>query len=351
MNRPRVLFRVDADAKIGAGHLMRCLALAAALRDKGAEATFLSNVGSAALCETLLSGGHLLETCEFQHPDPRDLACLEEMTKARPKFDWLVLDGYAFDPEYQAAARRMVGKLLVIDDMCQWPRYEGDAILNQNAGAERISYPAPTTTRRLLGREYALLRVEFLRAPRMTRPKRGSNKDAMRVLVTLGGAVPVNAAAVILDGLRRVRERKFEVRALTGSIGPDDGAWQELLRSCVSSGNLSLSLDPYVANMSEPMAWADFAVSAGGSTCWELAHMGVPAFIVVLSADQEAVATAMQAAGCGLTLGRYTGLKADDVAATISRTLNQSATLDEMRVAGMRFIDGLGAARAAAMML
>jgi len=31
-----------------------------------------------------------------------------------------------------------------------------------------------------------------------------------------------------------------------------------------------------VNNMSELMSWADIAISAGGSTCWELAYMGLP---------------------------------------------------------------------------
>jgi spore coat polysaccharide biosynthesis predicted glycosyltransferase SpsG len=34
-------------------------------------------------------------------------------------------------------------------------------------------------------------------------------------------------------------------------------------------------------------AWADVAVSAGGSTCWELAFMGAPGLIITVAENQE----------------------------------------------------------------
>jgi len=43
--------------------------------------------------------------------------------------------------------------------------------------------------------------------------------------------------------------------------------------------------------MPELMAWADFAVSAGGSTCWELAFMGLPA-LVLIQAKEPGISSA-----------------------------------------------------------
>lgn len=348
VSRLRVLFRVDADAKIGAGHLMRCLALAAALRDKGAETVFLSNIESAPLRQMVLAGGHALMDCDRRHPDPRDLQSLERAAGAGPKFDWAVLDNYAFDPNYQSAARRMVGKLLVIDDMCQWPRYEADLILNQNAGAEKLEYLTPSESNQLLGHEYVLLRPEFLRSCHDKNPKKLPSKEPTRILITLGGSVPATLAALIVDALCQLKSHRFHARVLTGGTIGDDASWKRLANLGVRSGNVALEPLPFVEDTSEPMSWADLAVTAGGSTCWELAYMGVPAFIVVLSADQDAVAAAMQAADCGLMLGRYPGLKADDVSERIAGTLSQTGKLDEMSKAGIRFIDGLGSARVAA---
>ena len=51
------------------------------------------------------------------------------------------------------------------------------------------------------------------------------------------------------------------------------------------------------------MAWADLAISGAGSTCWELACMGLPAVTLVLAENQRAIAEQLNAAGLVLNLG------------------------------------------------
>ena len=46
-------------------------------------------------------------------------------------------------------------------------------------------------------------------------------------------------------------------------------------------------------NMAELMAWADVAISAAGSTAWELACMGLPAALIVVAENQTGIAAAL----------------------------------------------------------
>ena len=90
----------EAGAHIGVGHLMRCLALAQAWRAKGGCAVFLSHCESDALVQRIKVPGIGYIPLDKPHPAPTDLRqtlnCLREHHA-----DWLVLDGYHFDPDYQ----------------------------------------------------------------------------------------------------------------------------------------------------------------------------------------------------------------------------------------------------------
>jgi RimJ/RimL family protein N-acetyltransferase len=57
--------------------------------------------------------------------------------------------------------------------------------------------------------------------------------------------------------------------------------------------------------MAELMAWADMAISAAGSTCWELAFMGVPIMALILADNQKAVAEGISKEGFAVNLGWY----------------------------------------------
>jgi spore coat polysaccharide biosynthesis predicted glycosyltransferase SpsG len=103
-------------------------------------------------------------------------------------------------------------------------------------------------------------------------------------------------------------------------------------------------MPPDVAGL---MAWTDLAVSAAGSTTWELLHIGVPLVLVTLADNQRAIATSLGHAGLALDLGWHADVTAESIAAAIMALAADGPRRRRMAEQGRLLVDGLGAGRVA----
>jgi spore coat polysaccharide biosynthesis predicted glycosyltransferase SpsG len=128
------------------------------------------------------------------------------------------------------------------------------------------------------------------------------------------------------------------------AIGPANPSRDRLVARAYAVG-LEVVVDP--PNLVALMAEADMAVAAGGTTCWELACLGVPTLVIIIAENQRAVARAIQNVGAAMVIGDSTEFDRDKVAATIEQLANDRTRRKQMSVAGRSLIDGLGANRVA----
>src|SRR3990172_8325090 len=279
---PPLLLRADADVRRGTGHVMRCLALAQVWQTHGGTVVFISRCDSPALRERIVAGGADLVLLA---PDDSIEMDIENtlVQLAQRKDAVLVLDGYHFGFEQQEILRVAGHPLLVIDDTAHLERYRADILLNQNLGASALEYRCDPETTRLLGPAYAMLRPEFVRWRRRFRSVRGV---ARKILVTLGGSDPSNFTVRAIDALAQLSTPGLEVRVV---VGPANPRLAELKARADKFAPRIQILSP-VADMAELMAWADLAVSASGTTSWELACLGLPALTVVMADNQRRIA-------------------------------------------------------------
>lgn len=291
----KLIIRADASTQIGTGHIMRCIALAQAWQERGGDVTFLSHCDSEALHQRINNEGFEFIPIEKPHPDPSDLERTLEKLSANC---WLALDGYHFTPEYQKAIRDAGIRLLVIDDMNHLPHYHADILLNQNIHAPNLKYHCDADTTLLLGTRYILLRREFLKYRDFNRQVQDRAKN---ILVTLGGADLDNVTLKVIEALKLLDELDISVKIIIGPANPHE----KTLRKTLTSAHFETELLINPPNMPELMAWADMAISAGGSTCWELASMGVPILALILADNQKAVAEGIAKEGFALNLGWY----------------------------------------------
>jgi UDP-2,4-diacetamido-2,4,6-trideoxy-beta-L-altropyranose hydrolase len=282
MTKKALLIRADASPEIGTGHVMRCLALAEAWQDNGGEILFVSACCAPAIEDRLKKEGmpvlHIPQKAGTSG-DADETALLAH----EQGVDWIVVDGYHFGAEYQKEIKDAGFSLLFIDDYGHADHYYADIVLNQNIYADMSFYKNyEQYTRFLLGTKYVLLRREFLKYSGWCRD---IPNVARKILVTLGGSDPDNVTLKIIDALRTAELEGLEVKVVVGGANPHFDLIHETVKD-LSNFTLIKNAD----NMPELMAWADVAISAGGSTCWELAFMGLPSIVIPIAENQKPIA-------------------------------------------------------------
>lgn len=356
-NIGHLIFRADATAVIGTGHIMRCIALAQAWQDRGGNVTFLSHCKSDSLQQRIQDEGFEFIPIEKPHPDPSDLTQTLNVQKRYAPISmpyalrpWITIDGYHFTPDYQKTIRDAGIRLLVIDDMNHLPRYHADILLNQNIHAKKLNYSCDKDTVQLLGCEYALLRREFLKYKDQ---KHDIPDKAKNILVTMGGADSNNVTLKVINAFKLLDDPDLKVKFLVGPNNPHIDTLENALHNSTCAllnrdplwgvqSDCSMCLVLNATNMPEIMAWADMAVSAGGSTCWEMAFMGLPSLVITLADNQIGVAEGLAKNGASIDLGWHGSISVKQCCQALKeivRDKNKRSCLSER---GQKLINGKG---------
>lgn len=332
-----LIFRVDASIAIGTGHLMRCLALAQAWQDGGGEAIFITACESVPLRQRLRDEGFQIIEIGKTYPDSEDWKTTKSVLDSYPS-SWVVLDGYHFDPAYHQIIQEERHPLLVIDDMAHLDHYHADIVLNQNIHAEKLDYSYDPDTQLLLGPDYVLLRREFWSWRRWEReiPVVGR-----KVMITMGGSDPDNQTLKAIQALQQISIDNLEVVVIMGASYP----YYDEIRLAIKQVPFDIQLIQNTSNMPELMAWADVAVSAGGSTCWELAFMALPSLMIILAKNQQETVKRLSDKGIFQNLGKSNNVRISEFNLSLSGLLNSYDVRLKMSERGRRLIDGYGVKR------
>lgn len=299
---PRLALRAQGGAGVGVGHLARCLALTQAWRDRRGEATLVSHD-----VPEPWAGWYRDEGVDLVEPGGVVAA------------DVGLVDGYPL--ELADLGPLGNGPRVRIDDHGLSPREPVDLLLDQTAGADPGLYPH--AGRVLVGPRYVLLRRSLValaqtRASGGPETGRGDPDGPVDLLVVRGGA-PTPEVVEFFDAvLSHLDPAGWRVRLLTG--GQDPG---------------------------EAMASADLALSAAGSTSWELSLLGVPAVLVAVAENQEPVGRGVGAAGAARYLGPHHELDPVAVAGALVELAADPASCADLARGGRALVDGQGAARVA----
>ena len=361
----RVVFRADASAAIGLGHVARCLALAQALMAQGGRCGLVVREPEPALlarCQTLgldclalpptglaqRSAEALWPTALQRQDAALTLSLLQAQHSGRRadgRPDWIVVDHYGLDDGWHDALRESAGpaapRLAAIDDMANRPLAVELLIDHNHAPDHRAKYQShlPASAALLTGPVHALLGPAYARAaPHLPGPVVRS------IGIFMGGADHAGLSAV---ALRAVTLAGFNgpVQVASTSANPHLAS---LAQAVALRPQTDLLLDQ--PDLSRFLARHDLQIGAGGGATWERCCLGVPTLAVAVAANQRAVLEPLADLGV-VVLARHDPHDARALATSLRPLLAQAAMRQRLSLAARTLVDGRGAQRVAQWLL
>lgn len=353
----RIIFRTDSSNTIGSGHLMRCLTLAARLQKEGSSVTFICRRLIGNLIQLVGKKGFETFTLPFFETTSNDPVnqgkcekspdvnretdvdqCREIINKSGP-VDWIIVDHYGLDYQWEKAMRPFSDNIMVIDDLAN-RRHDCDLLLDQNLFdhfENRYDDLVPGKCLKLLGPRYTMLRPEFLRHRDKLRRRNGRIE---RILIFLGAADSNGITAIALEAVGMLGRPDLTVDVVVGDCNPNSDSIREFCQT-IPGGNFHRQVD----NMADLMAAADIAIGAGGSTTWERCCLGLPTFFIATTDNEIEVSQTCDRAGIGKYLGSYGEISSQLICDELAGIMEKPETLRLWGENAARLVDGQGIER------
>jgi UDP-2,4-diacetamido-2,4,6-trideoxy-beta-L-altropyranose hydrolase len=318
---------------------MRCRRLALALTRMGASCLFLMRRSTPDLRALLVADG--IEAIVHHAGLPGTSSDIDARWSATAvgdaRYDWLVVDHYDLDAEWEVAMSGCADRIMAIDDLAN-RSHACSILLDVNAYLEPerryVGLVRPGCTM-LLGPRYALIDEAFASFHARSTPRSG---PVDRVFVGFGGADQDDYTGRVVEGLAGLSARPAKVDVVVGGAYP----YPDRLRDRCRELDFDLYLQPH--NIPALMADADLAVGGGGSMTWERCCVGVPTLAFVIASNQRRVVS--DGAALGLLYAPEAG---EDFVSSVTRhvqcLIENPSLRNLLSKTALSWVDGMGVSR------
>ncbi|MFU0827255.1 MAG: hypothetical protein ACFWTJ_06920 [Lachnoclostridium sp.] len=270
-----LFIRADANKEIASGHVMRCLTIAKSIKKKGIQPVFITADREAE--QLIISHGFsvICLNSEWNNLDSETDKLCELIDRYHP--EQILVDSYYVTEKYLQELKRHT-QVIYIDDR-NLKYCPADIIINYNIYSSKLGYEEKykgSNTLLLLGCDYIPLREEFCAV------KYDIKDKITDVFLTTGGADKENFSARLIKRFMNHNDfRRFHYHVISGKYN----IYHKQLKS-LEEKYQNLTVYHNINSMAEVMKKCDVAISAGGTTLYELCACGIPA-ICVLTADNQ----------------------------------------------------------------
>jgi|APSaa5957512535_1039671.scaffolds.fasta_scaffold12172_4 UDP-2,4-diacetamido-2,4,6-trideoxy-beta-L-altropyranose hydrolase len=359
-----VVIRTDASQKIGLGHVMRCLSLAEALRNIGATVEFITRDHPGNLNRYISDKRfkvHVLNS-PIENQLQEDLIGYEQWLGVKQdidanetikvfldkKPDWLIVDHYALDYNWEEKFKAHVKKIMVIDDLAN-RSHDCDILLDQTFDRKLLDYKSffSENCELLLGSKNALLRPDFRKLRPIAIKFRRNYTAINSILISMGGTDEGNIVLRILDSLSLLEWRILPViDVVLASDAPNLGK----VKQALPKYKFFVNIQTDVSNMAELMLKSDLAIGAGGTTSWERCCLALPTILIILADNQQKIAENLAQVGAAISVQKNDKME-ENIKNSIMMLMQDKNLYIEMCESAFKVCDGNGVKRTIEKML
>lgn len=321
----KVLLRADASPIQGTGHVMRCLTLSEALVARGHEVLLMTNESTIPWLEKNVDDANVQKITVVQHTLDIDL-----INKIKP--DWFGIDSYVIPSAMISAVNSEHKTLAIIDGDSRG--IEAELYLDHNLGAELNEWPPDVRNRLLAGSQFVLIRNAILDQIN-TKPQ--TNSFVPHLVAVMGGSDPTGTIVNISNALASISEN-FTATIVVGK------EWEKLVNETLESRTGVKIIAP-TSNLPYLFGTADIAISAAGTSAWELCTLGKPSLLLAVVDNQvESLEKLIdQQLVLGIDLTRMDNEEVSGLAALrIEELIVDKALRDRLSAKCMQIFDGKG---------
>lgn len=307
----KVAIRADASVEQGTGHLMRCLVIADALRERGHKCIFVTQPFLPKLIKQIKDRKHRVVILNNDAPHPEGSVVCDEYLKwlgrsvardafetfsviNREKPDVIIADHYAIDATWMKHVASNDLKKVIIDDLANREHF-CDILIDQNFGRIPQHYDqlVPKETTILAGSEYVFIKEDFKKNREKMQADR-LERDPRHLNICMGGVDKENSSFRILETIMKLEYFKnWSVDVVLRSSSPN----AKMLNQYVENHPRNVKVYFDYDNMASLFGKADLAIGAGGVTLWERCCVGLPTLLLTIADNQVPAALAMSKTG------------------------------------------------------
>lgn len=318
---------------------MRCLTLADALRNQGANCYFLCRKQLGDLNFLIEKRGYVVKELAYSTTvtDIKyNLSIIEEDIKQTIaaigdiKANWLIVDHYSLDADWECIMRKFFHRIMVIDDLAN-RLHDCDILLDQNLredSLKRYQPLVPGHCQILTGPNHVLLGSQY-----NLKSLRQRDGNIRRVLIYMGGNDITNQAGKALEALQLIPTILAVV--VLGYSHPHRDAVFAIAKSEKRFQVMDICQD-----MANQMNLADLAVGTCGIAAWERCAMGLPALVAISAENQREDALMLHQLGAVEKLGDAENLQTTDWLHAIQRHISMPEKVKKMGEIAQTIVTG-----------